>query len=117
MTNECFYAPLTGVWYTTGGKGGEEPTSPELKKIIELYNKMKVTTDATVRTRLAKEILRLHAKNVFVIGTVGLVPSTMCVGVVKNYFKNVPDETHGAVSDVIFNSPGNGFPVQFFIKK
>lgn len=116
-TTESFFAPLTAVYFNTKGSGGEPPATEDLKKVRELYDKMLTSPNPTQRQRLAHEILRLHAKNAWVIGTVGLVPSTMCIGVVKNYFKNVPDETNGAVSDVMFNSPGNGFPVQFFIKK
>lgn len=116
-TTESFFAPLTAVYFNTKGKGGEAPPTEDLKKVRELYEKMMCSPDPTHRLKLAHEILRIHAKNCWVIGTVGLVPSAMCVGVVKNYFKNVPDETHGAVSDVMFLSPGNGFPVQFFIKK
>jgi len=116
-TTESFFAPLTAVYFNTKGSGGEPPATEDLKKVRELYDKMLTSPNPAQRQKLAHEILRLHAKNAWVIGTVGLVPSTMCIGVVKNYFKNVPDETNGAVSDVMFNSPGNGFPVQFFIKR
>jgi len=117
ISGDSFFAPLTATYFNTKGAGGEPPASEDLRKVRDLYEKMKTSPDPRQREKIAHEILRLSARNVWVIGTVGLVPSTMCVGVVKNYFKNVPDETHGAISDVIFNSPGNGFPVQFFIKK
>lgn len=115
VTGDPFFAPHTAIWYSTKGQGGEAPPTEELRRLIDLYEKLKVTTDPKEKIRVGQEILKLHAENVWAIGTVGLVPSSMCIGVVKNYFKNVPDESDGAVSDVMFNSPGNGHPEQFFM--
>ncbi|NMB45715.1 MAG: ABC transporter substrate-binding protein [Firmicutes bacterium] len=116
-TGDSWFAPLTTTWYLTDGKGGEAPPTEELQQLIDLYEQLKMTVDPDEKLRVGQEILQLHAENVWSIGTVGLVPSAMCIGVVKNYFGNVPDESHGAVSDCMFDSPGNGHPEQFFIRQ
>lgn len=106
-------APLTGVWYQTGGKAGEAPTG-DLKKVIELYDRVIRTPDSRERLRLAEEIVRLNSENLWSIGTVGLAPATMGIGVVKNNFRNVPQK---ALSDVTLYSPGNTHPEQYFFKR
>jgi len=60
---------------------------------------------------IGKQIIQQSAQNLWVIGTVGVIPS---IAVVKNNFRNVPES---AVSDWIFMSPGNLDPAQFFFKK
>ncbi|MGC8971469.1 MAG: ABC transporter substrate-binding protein, partial [bacterium] len=96
-----------------GGKGGEEPKG-DLKKAIKLYDEAIKTTNAAKRLSLAKEIIRLNSENLWTIGTVGLAPATMGVGVVKNNFRNVPEK---ALSDVTLSSPGNTHPEQYFFEK
>lgn len=105
--------PLSGVWYQTGGKGGVEPTG-NFKKAILLYDEAIKTTNPAKRLTLAKEIIRLNSENLWTIGTVGLAPATMGIGVVKNNFRNVPEK---ALSDVTLTSPGNTHPEQYFFAK
>ena len=111
--NSSRLAPLSGVWYQSGGKGGMRPTK-ELMKVIELYEKARATTDEQERIRLTKEIFRLNSENLWTIGTVGASPMVMGVIVVKNNFRNVPEKAH---NDVVVHTPGNANPPQFFIKK
>lgn len=77
-----------GRWFATGGKAGEEPP-PEIKRIREAWEKMKMTMDEKERIRLAKEILRSNAENLWTIGTVGLAPHPV---IVKNNLRNVPEK-------------------------
>lgn len=79
------WAPLYGRWYTSGGKAGEEPRG-DLKKIYELWDRVKKALDEEERERLFKEIINLHKKNLWMIGTVGELPQPV---VVKNNFRNV----------------------------
>ncbi len=105
------YAPLWGQWYESRGQKGEEPV-PQMKRVMEMYDLAKGTTDEDKRVEYGKEMMRLHAENVWVIGTVGLVPGAMSVGVVKDCFHNVPDV---ALTDVLQNSPGNTHPEQYYM--
>jgi peptide/nickel transport system substrate-binding protein len=104
------FAPLMYKWMGSGGKEGNEPPA-ELKRVIELYDLALATADEAERLRLAHEMLRLHAENLWVIGTVGMLPE---IGVVKNNFRNVPES---AVSDYTVHNPGNTHPSQYFIRQ
>lgn len=104
------WAPLYGLWYTTGGTGGEEPKG-DIRKIYELWDKVTVTADEKQRERLFKEIINLHKRNIWMIGIVGELPQP---GVVKNNFRNVPD---GIIWDDTLRAPKNARPEQFFFKK
>ncbi len=103
------WAPLYARWYWTKGKEGEEPTG-DIKKLYELWDEFNRTTDATKRDIIAKQIIALHRKNIWIIGTVGALPS-LCI--VKNNFRNVPEYL---ISDAPLFTPLNAFPEQFFIK-
>lgn len=104
------WAPLYSLWYTSGGKGGEEPKG-DIKKIYELWDKVKVTGDPTHRNRLFKEIINIHKRNIWIIGLVGELPQP---AIAKNNFRNVPD---GIIWDDSVRSPKNARPEQFFFKK
>jgi len=97
-------------WYDTNGEKGEKPTG-DILKLFELYDKAKSTRNKEERARLAKEILRLNAENIWNIGSVGCLPH---LGIVKNNFRNVPEE---AISDWLQLTPGNTYPEQYFIKQ
>jgi peptide/nickel transport system substrate-binding protein len=107
--NRSWWAPNWGVWYYEHGAAGEEP-SEETRAAQLLYDEFKVTTDPARQIEIGKQIVQMHAENAWVIGTVGMPPSIV---VVKNNFRNVPEES---VTDWIFMSPGNLDPFQFFFK-
>lgn len=69
--NNCYWAPLYGEWYATGGTDGEKPP-PELKRLQTLYKQMQVTLDEKKRLELGHEIIKAHNENVWIIGTVGM---------------------------------------------
>jgi peptide/nickel transport system substrate-binding protein len=107
--NRSWFAPNFGTWFNTRGQKGEQPTG-DLAKGQELFEQFKSTTDPQKQIEIGKQITKLEADNLWVIGTVGAVPS---IAVVKNNFRNVPEN---AVTDWIFMSPGNLDPAQFFFK-
>jgi len=104
------WAPLWGRWYLTKGQAGEEPPA-EVKKIFELWDRAKSAMTELERTRLLKEIINIHKKNIWMIGTVGEPPQ---LTIAKNNFRNVPE---GLIWDDALQSPANGYPEQFFIKQ
>lgn len=75
-------------WYATGGKAGEKPVG-DIARLQELYDKIQLGTDEEERKGLVEEIIQLHIKNIWMIGTVGEMPYPV---VVKNNLRNVPDE-------------------------
>ena len=107
---EAPWAPLYATWYNTGGRGGEEPKG-DIKRIYELWDKVKSTIDEKQRDRYFKEIINLHKKNIWMIGIVGEVHQLI---VAKNNFRNIPD---GLLWDDNIRSPKNARPEQFFFKK
>jgi len=104
------WAPLWGMWYLTKGQAGEEPPA-EVKKIFDLWERTKTAMTELERTRLLREIMNIHKKNIWMIGTVGEPPQ---LTIVKNNFRNVPE---GLIWDDALQSPANGYPEQFFIKQ
>jgi len=99
--------PAMGIWYKTGGKEGIAPTA-EFKKAMDLYDEYKNTTDSKRQTEICKEIVSMSTRNLWTLGTVGMVPNPV---VVKNNFKNV-SEKHTA--DWIIMTPGTLDPAHFY---
>jgi peptide/nickel transport system substrate-binding protein len=105
------WAPLYARWYISGGKAGEEPPEgSDIRRIYELWDKVKTSIDEEERNKYFKEIIDIHKKNIFFIGTVGEMQIPV---VVKNNFRNVPD---GLIFDHPLFSPKNARPEQFFFK-
>ena len=96
----AYHAPKYGIWYSTGGRKGEEPPE-DMSKAMDLLRKIEETVDDDEQVRLFGEIINLNRKNLWVIGLVGEVPM---IGVVKNSFRNVP---HDAVGGWSSRFPGN----------
>ncbi len=95
-------------WYQTQGKGGEEPPA-EPKQLLEWWEGMKTTLDEEERIRLGKNILRSQAENLWVIGTVGMLPTPFCV---RNTIRNVPDGVPFGW-DLLYTTPYH--PEQFYM--
>ncbi|MFH1730203.1 MAG: ABC transporter substrate-binding protein [Planctomycetota bacterium] len=105
----CAYAPMIGAWYDSGGEKGVEPTGI-FRQMLDLYEKSLVLPPEQ-RIELGRKLWGLHAENLFVIGTVGRSPAFNGVVVVKNNFRNVPDE---APNNSLLQNPGPARPEQFF---
>lgn len=106
--------PLYAMWYNTRGqaKGAiEPPEGSDARKVFELWDEIKRTTDEEKKVELFKQIVELHKKNLWVIGLVG---ENIVFGIAKNNFKNVPD---GLIWDDSLKSPRIARPEQFFFKK
>ncbi len=112
LTGWYAWAPDWALWYSSGGKSGEKPVE-DVIKILNLWEKYKATTNPIHRNRLGEEIMRIHAKNIWIIGAGGRHQSWVCIA--KNNFRNVPPS--GSI--VYINPDTEGFlhPEQFFIKK
>jgi peptide/nickel transport system substrate-binding protein len=99
-------AGLWWDWYQSRGEQGEEPPA-EVQRQYELYDLIKGAT-AEELPALAEEFFDNASENLWFIGTVGVLPH---VGVVKNNFRNVPEN---AVSDWLQQTPGNTNVEQYF---
>lgn len=83
-----YIAPLYGLWRNTIGQQGEEPT-PVFKKIISIGNMYK-KSDIKRQMELYKQLNKLFAENIWIIGLVGEVPAILAK---KSYFMNVPEKS------------------------
>jgi peptide/nickel transport system substrate-binding protein len=104
-------APRSGVWYQSGGTQGTKPEG-DLLKMTELYDKGK-GVPAEERVALGKEIHKISAENVWVIGTVGNSPALLGVVIQSNKMGNVPDSIPGSTPG---QTPGHARPTQFYFK-
>lgn len=80
-----YWGPLFGIWYATGGEGGEEPP-PHIQQLQILYDQLVAEPDDAKRLELGQEILKAHDENVYMIGT---VTTPFQPVVVKNNLVNV----------------------------
>ncbi len=101
-----------GWWkYNAKVPGGEKYEPPaEVKKAIDLYNKIVATADPKQQVELTKEMLANARDNFWIIG---IVQPADGYGIVKNNFKNVPKSMPMAWIFPTF-SPLN--PEQFYIE-
>jgi len=102
-------APLSGLWFASGGTQGVEPEG-DLLRVIELYREAMATPNEDERFEAAMEIMRLDAENLWTVGTVAVRESPV---IVKNNFRNVP-EKH--LSGTVNLAPGNANPQTWFFK-
>ncbi len=110
VSDTCYWAPLCGLWYSSGGKSGEEP-SGEIKQLLNIYDQAVLAVGEKERTLLIKRALDIYSKNLWTIGVVA--PNTRLV-IVKNELRNVPEVT---IHENINNCPGHTNPEQWFFKK
>ena len=111
-TRGSMFASLIGSWYESDGRNGIPPYG-NFKRLIEIFEQgNRLPKDK--RIELGKEIWRIHADNVYAIGTVGNSPAWNGVVVVKNNFRNVPDV---APNSAALQNPGIARPEQFFFER
>jgi len=110
VSGYCYWAPLYGIWYSSGGKSGEEPPA-EIKQLLKLYDQAVLAVGEKERTLLVKRALDIYSKNLWTIGIVA--PNTRLV-IVKNELRNVPEVT---VHENVNFCPGHTNPEQWFFKK
>lgn len=102
------WAPLTGLYYATGGEEGSEPKGLQAE-LIRLYEAAAVELDEEKQNEFVREAMRIHAENLFQIGVIGYAPWPM----VKSLrMKNVPDRI--AIADW---DPYTFFPEQYYIEE
>jgi len=109
LSEFTYWAPLYGLWYATQGKSGEKPPQ-EILRLIELYEKFASTPSEKARTLIGRDILRVHSRNLWMIGILGELPRPL---VVNNNFRNVPADVF---DDYRMQCEGKLNPEQFFIK-
>jgi len=107
---------LTGaghaLWYTSNGTAGVAPTDPEQLRAFALYRSAASLPEAE-RIKVAQEIWKIAADQVWSIGMVGLSPAYMGTRVVNAKLQNVPART---CTSQHCRTPWGGHPEQWFYK-
>ena len=104
--------PLYLKWVSTKGAEGVEPPAP-IARIMKIVDTAR-TVGPDEQVKLAQELFRIWADEVYEIGTIGLTPMVQGVVVTNTRFQNVP-KTLG--NDWPLRSPGNARTEQFFFSK
>ncbi len=81
--------PKWGQYYETNAEVGESPDLPEAIELMRLMEVWNNATERDERARIWREMLAIHADQVFTIGTVSGVLQPV---VVSNRLRNVPVE-------------------------
>jgi peptide/nickel transport system substrate-binding protein len=106
------FGPLHGQWYRSNGADGVEPTA-EIKKLVELIDTAK-TVGGDAQIKVAQDLFKIWADQVYEVGIVGLTPMIQGVVVLNNRMRNVPTQVG---NDWPLRTPGNARPEQFFYQR
>ena len=106
----AYWAPLHGLWYSSGGRAGEKPTG-DIARIVEIYEQAMTTMDEDEQVALVKQAVRMHSENLWRIGVCGGFDQ---VFVVKDDFRNVPGIGLG---DNPLLTPGYTHTEQYFFDR
>ena len=103
--------PLYAKWFQSGGTQGKEP-EPKMKELMEKWRKAFGVPEKE-RIQLGKDVWRIAAEEVYIIGVVGQGPAAMGVRVVKNNMGNIPSRQYNSPDG---KTPGISRPATFYYK-
>ncbi len=109
ISSSTYWGPEWGTWYGGGGEEGEgPPEGSPARRAQELFDEAKVTVDSERQLEILQEIERLDLENVWEVLTVGPGPN---IKIVKNNFRNVPEENYCVLYD------SDSWAEQYFIEE
>lgn len=89
-TNQEFFAwPMWGQYYQSKGELGEEPQGAAPKSLLALADRWNRADDDLARASLWREMLRIHAQEIYAIGLLSEAPQPV---VVSKRLRNVPEQ-------------------------
>jgi len=109
-TMELHYCTEWSTWFNTDGEKGEEPPE-EVKELHQWWKDWQVAVNKEEYIRLAQKIFDFHAKNVWMVGTVGMSKAPV---IAKSNLRNVPEWSYWGCATEFYN-PSQ--PCQWFFKK
>jgi peptide/nickel transport system substrate-binding protein len=104
--------PHYARWFQSAGAQGKEPP-PRMRELMDKFNRA-FSVPEEERVRLGKEIWKIAAEEVYIIGVIGMGAASMGVRLAKVDLGNVPSRQYNS-PDVL--TPANSRPVTFFWKK
>jgi len=103
--------PLYARWFNSAGAQGKEP-DPRMKELMEKWKKAFGVPEKE-RIALGKEVWKIAAEEVYVIGVVGLGPAANGVRIVKTNMGNIPARQYNSPDG---KTPGISRPATFYFK-
>ena len=103
--------PLYARWFHSAGTQGKEPPA-RMKELMEKFKKAYGVPEAE-RIQLGKEVWKIAAEEVYIIGVIGMGPASMGVRVAKTNMGNVPARQYNSPDG---KTPTISRPVTFFWK-
>jgi len=104
--------PLYAQWFQSAGTQGKEPP-PRLRELMEKW-KQAFGVPEEERIRLGKEVWKIAAEEVHIIGVIGMGAASMGVRVAKVNMGNVPSRQYNSPDA---KTPTISRPVTFFWKR
>ena len=104
--------PLYAKWFQSSGAQGKEPPA----RMRELMDKWKKAFGVPEKERieLGKEVWKIAAEEVYIIGVIGMGPASMGVRIAKTNLGNVPSRQYNSPDG---KTPTISRPVTFYWKK
>ncbi len=81
--------PLWGLHHESGGSAGEAPALPAARKLLALYNDWALASDEAARRDIWRQMLKIHADQVFSLGLLGAVRQPV---VANTRLRNLPED-------------------------
>ena len=104
--------PLYAKWFQSAGTQGKEPPA-RMKELMEKFKRAYGVPEKE-RIELGKEVWKIAAEEVYIIGVIGMGPASMGVRVVKTNMGNIPSRQYNSPDG---KTPTISRPVTFFWKK
>jgi peptide/nickel transport system substrate-binding protein len=103
--------PLYAKWFHSSGAQGKEPP-PRLRELMEKFQKAFGVPEEE-RLKLGKEVWKIAAEEVYIIGVIGMGAASMGVRIAKNNLGNIPARQYNSPDG---KTPGISRPVTFYWK-
>ena len=103
--------PLYVKWFHSAGTQGKEP-EPRMKELMEKWKKAFGVPEKE-RIQLGKDIWKIAAEEVYIIGVVGVGPAANGVRIVKTNMGNIPARQYNSPDG---KTPAISRPVTFYWK-
>jgi peptide/nickel transport system substrate-binding protein len=87
MRQDNYAWPQWGQFVETRGRAGEAADTPDMKQLMGLWETWLNSSEASEKTRAWQDMLRMHADNQYIIGTVA---GSIQPIVVSSHLRNVP---------------------------
>jgi peptide/nickel transport system substrate-binding protein len=103
--------PLYAKWFQSGGAQGKEPP-PRIREQMEKFQKAFGAPEEE-RVKLGKEVWKIAAEEVYIIGVIGMGAASMGVRIAKTNLGNAPSRQYNSPDG---KTPGISRPVTFYWK-